>query len=631
MRKAWKNCKEDERQQVRIALASAMFGAKSTSRGARFAALSRSCQLRRESHHVRMRPIDQGERIMIMNIAIYARVSSEKQAKEGTIESQLEALREYAKANKLTISHECIDDGVTGTTLNRPGLDYLKDLIAEDLIQGILILSPDRLSREQTHQILLMDEFKKQDIQVIFTTQQFEDNAEGNLMLQVQAAVSEYERKKILERTKRGRKHAVKNGQMLGSMAAYGYRFMPKGDGKPARWEVEPREIEIVRLIFDLYVNKRMKGTQIARYLESEEFQTRSGTTKWWCSVVYRILKSEAYLGNAYMYKNSYVEPIKTPKSKKYRKVKNSALKPRPREDWIGIPVTPTIEKSLWDAAQVLLKQNAHSARRHNNKNQYLVRGLVVCGLCGCMASGYVSNKSSFYSCGARRNKNIHSKPHDELIQVHHKPFDAKVWQGVTELMQPENIMAQLEKRLERRHSARPSIASTDAKTEKDLEKLNIQEERVIDAYRGGIIDLEQLKIQKEKLATKRKVLEAKQKAIPSHTESVGQPEITLDMLGDMSARFQRAMAKADFETREKLVNLLVNSVTLYTNKAVVKGNIPVIRGDVLNPSNLASSFFLLSSRVHARPRASISKERGRDANRWAADAEKPNRTNCLM
>ena len=134
-------------------------------------------------------------------------------------------------------------------------------MIAEGLIQGVLILSPDRLSRKQTHQILLMDEFKKQDIQVIFTNQQFEDNAEGNLMLQIQAAVSEYERAKILDRTRRGRKYAVKNGQMFGSMAPYGYRFVPKADGKPAHWEVEPREAEIVRLVFDLYVNKRMKGT----------------------------------------------------------------------------------------------------------------------------------------------------------------------------------------------------------------------------------------------------------------------------------------------------------------------------------------------------------------------------------
>jgi len=529
-----------------------------------------------------------------MNIALYARVSSEKQAKEGTIDSQVEALREYAKANNLTISHECLDDGVTGTTLVRPGLDRLRDLIAEDLIQGILILSPDRLSRKQTHQILLMDEFKKQNIQVIFTSQQFEDNAEGNLMLQIQAAVSEYERAKILDRTRRGRKYAVKNGQMLGSMAPYGYRFIPKGNGKPARWEIEPSEIEIVRLVFDLYVNRHMKGTQIANYLKNEGFQTRSGTTKWWCSVVYRILKSEAYIGNAYMYKNSYVEPLKTPKSKKYRKVKNSAQKPRPRDEWISIPVTPSIDQNLWNGAQALLKKNAHSARRNNNKNEYLLRGLVVCGLCGCMAPGYVSNQKTYYSCGAKRNKNIHSKPHAENIAVQHKPFDAKIWQGLTELLQdPENLKAQLEKRLDRKNTSHLPATNADTKTDKDLEKLDVQEKRILDAYRESIIDLDELKSQKEKIAAKRKTLEAKKKATPSHRESVGHAEITLDMLGDVSARFQRAMGKADFANREKLVNLLVNSVTLYTNKANVKGNIPVIRGDVLNLSNVASSFLL--------------------------------------
>ena len=170
-----------------------------------------------------------------MNIAIYARVSSEKQAKDGTIESQLEALRDFAKANNLIISHECIDDGVTGSTLTRPGLDYLRDLIADGLIQGVLIYCPDRLARNQAHQILLMEEFKKQNIQVIFTSQQFEDTPEGNFMLQIQGAVSELERAKILDRTRRGRKYAVKNGQMLGSMSPYGYRFMPKGEGKHAR------------------------------------------------------------------------------------------------------------------------------------------------------------------------------------------------------------------------------------------------------------------------------------------------------------------------------------------------------------------------------------------------------------
>ena len=83
-----------------------------------------------------------------MNIAIYARVSSDTQAKEGTIESQIEALREYAKTHELNIIHECIDNGYSGTTLVRPGLDQLRDLVQAGSVEGVLILSPDRLSRK---------------------------------------------------------------------------------------------------------------------------------------------------------------------------------------------------------------------------------------------------------------------------------------------------------------------------------------------------------------------------------------------------------------------------------------------------------------------------------------------------
>lgn len=105
-----------------------------------------------------------------MKIAIYARVSSETQAKEGTIDSQIEALREYAKTHELTIMRECLDDGYTGTELIRPGLDHLRDLAQEGQIEAVLILSPDRLSRKQAHLLILLDEFKKRNVQVLFTT-----------------------------------------------------------------------------------------------------------------------------------------------------------------------------------------------------------------------------------------------------------------------------------------------------------------------------------------------------------------------------------------------------------------------------------------------------------------------------
>jgi len=527
-----------------------------------------------------------------MKIAIYARVSSETQAKEGTINSQIEALRKYAKTNNLEIAFECIDNGHTGTELIRPGLDHLRDLAQEGQIEAILILSPDRLSRKQAHLLILLEEFKKRNVQILFTSQSYSDSPEDNLMLQIQGAIAEYERIKILDRMRRGIVHSVKNGQIIGNNPPYGYGYVPKSKTGKARWEVKPDEAKIVRYIYHLYIDEGMKGTQIATHLNDESVPCRG--SKWWSSQIYTILKSETYAGTAYIFKHLVTEQRKNPKRNLYSKKTKSYQALRSREEWIGVPVSPIVDRQRWNKAQEILKRNTYTSRRNNNKHNYLLRGLVVCGLCGSMASGYVSNKSTYYSCGSKRNKNITSKPHSDIIQVKHVPFDEKVWNGLTELLsEPENLKAQLDKRIRVKRSKLPTSLST-TELDKELYQLEAQEKRILDAYREEVISLDELRMQKEKIASRQRVLEDKKKVALSHTESLGQPKITMDMLGDVSARFQRAMAKADFAQREKLVNFLVNSITLYSNKAIVQGNIPVSKFDVLNPKHEGSRFCYL-------------------------------------
>lgn len=266
-----------------------------------------------------------------MKIAIYARVSSETQAKGGTIDSQIEALKDYAKTRNLTIAYECFDDGYSGSTLDRPGLDQLRDMAQIGGIEGVLILAPDRLSRNQANQIILMDEFKKRDIKVIFTNQQFDDTPEGNFMLQIQGAVSELERAKIADRMRRGTVHAIKNGQINGSNPPYGYRYIPKTKDRVGHWEINPDEEKIVRYIYNLYVNEKLKGTAITDRLNDEAVPCRS--SKWWSDQIYSVLKSEVYIGMAYMFRRRAIEPNRSPKTKAYRKRKNTSRNKRPREE----------------------------------------------------------------------------------------------------------------------------------------------------------------------------------------------------------------------------------------------------------------------------------------------------------
>jgi site-specific DNA recombinase len=466
-------------------------------------------------------------------------------------------------------------------------LDHLRDLAQEGLIEGILLLSPDRLARKQAHQIILMEEFQKRNIQVFFTTQTLGDSAEDRLMLQIQGSISEYERAKIYDRTRRGTKHSVKKGQVLGTNTPFGYRFVRKTDKTLAHWEVDPQEADIVRRVYNLYLKDGLKGSTIAKRLEAEGIPSRSSYKKWWPSLIYSILKNKTYIGIAQMYKTRCVEPKKSAKINQYRHNKKSSKEDRPEEDWIAISVPSIIDIPTWEAAQERLKVNGLHSKRNNLKNEYLLRGLVLCGLCGSMAPGAVSNKNTYYSCGAKRNRNLTTKPHDEIISIQRPMLDKNVWDGlVTLLDDPENLRVQLQAKLERKNIYPASIQQTDSKIEKDLEKLDVQKKRIIDAYREAVITLDELKEQKSKIANDRRILEAKKKAFLGQQESLRQPEFTMTMLGDVSARYRRVMANADFATREKLVNLLVNSVTLYSHKAVVKGNIPVITTDALIPSH---------------------------------------------
>ncbi len=105
-----------------------------------------------------------------MKVALYARVSSRRQERQGTIASQLDALRSYAKEHKYKVADDyvCCDDGYSGTLLARPQLDRLRDGAQASAFDAILVLSPDRLSRKYAYLILILEEFERFGIPVIF-------------------------------------------------------------------------------------------------------------------------------------------------------------------------------------------------------------------------------------------------------------------------------------------------------------------------------------------------------------------------------------------------------------------------------------------------------------------------------
>jgi site-specific DNA recombinase len=148
--------------------------------------------------------------------AIYARVSSDQQAQHGTIESQLASVQEFAATQGVRIDPDLIfaDNGISGTTLARPKLDALRDKAAAGEIEQILILNPDRLARKYTHQLMLVEEFKKLGVAITFVNRQIATSPEDQLLLQMQGVIAEYDREKIIERHRRGKLHKAQQGKV---------------------------------------------------------------------------------------------------------------------------------------------------------------------------------------------------------------------------------------------------------------------------------------------------------------------------------------------------------------------------------------------------------------------------------
>ncbi len=224
-------------------------------------------------------------------MAIYARVSTEQQAETHTIASQVAALRERVAADGLAGSAalEFLDEGSSGATLVRPALERLRDVVAAGSVDRLYVHSPDRLARKYAYQVLLVDEFRRAGVEVIFLNRALGQSPEDDLLLQVQGMIAEYERAKIIERHRRGKRHAARAGGVhVLSGAPYGYRYVSKyAGGGQARYDIIPEEARVVRHVFDWIARDRLTIGEVCRRLTQAGEVTRTGKTAWDRSVLW--------------------------------------------------------------------------------------------------------------------------------------------------------------------------------------------------------------------------------------------------------------------------------------------------------------------------------------------------------
>src|SRR5213595_3044892 len=205
-----------------------------------------------------------------MRVAVYARVSTARQAQAQTIEQQLDRLRAAVAGRGWTLDerHVYRDDGYSGASLGRPGLDRLRDHAALDDLDVVLVTAPDRLASNYVHQVLLIDELAGRGCRVEFLDRPMSTDPHDQLLLQIRGAVAEYERTLIAERMRRGRLARLRAGTLLPwTTAPFGYRLDPDRPRDAAAVRVEPAEAALAAQLFDWYLEPQATLYQLVKRL----------------------------------------------------------------------------------------------------------------------------------------------------------------------------------------------------------------------------------------------------------------------------------------------------------------------------------------------------------------------------
>jgi site-specific DNA recombinase len=499
--------------------------------------------------------------------AIYARVSSDQQAKDGTIASQLAALKQRVADEGQTLEEEfCfLDEGCSGSTLIRPGLERLRDAAAAGILDRVYVHSPDRLARNYAYQVLLVDELRRRGVELVFLNQPLGTTPEENLLLQVQGVISEYERAKIMERSRRGKRHAARRGSLsvLGG-APYGYRYLPASAGGEAAWEIVAEEAQVVRRIFQWVGRDGLSIGAVARRLMQAQIASPAGKKRWGRSTVAGILKNSAYRGQA-IYGKTRVGP---------RRVLLRPLRGRgeiPRrvrgvyrtspEEQEPITVPPLVGEELFAAVAEQLAQNRRRCRGREHDGRFLLRGLTVCQTCGSAYVGTQRGKNRYYRCtGTDAFRTGERLCQNRMVRC--ELLDEAVWHDIRELLvHPQRLREEYQRRW-----ASPEAAPLQTH-QAEINKLRRAIGRLIDVYEEGGLEKPEFMTRVERARDRLRRLEtelARQQQLSAQREQMTQ---VIGQWEDFAHQVQTGLASADFAQRREITRSLVKQIEIGPHK----------------------------------------------------------------
>jgi site-specific DNA recombinase len=511
-----------------------------------------------------------------LQVVIYARVSSDPQAEAHTIASQLAALRTRVASEgyRLAPEQEFLAEGYSGATLVRPGLERRRDLVAAGGVDRLYVHSPARLARKYAYQVLRVDELQRAGVEVVFLHRELGRTPEDELLLPVQGLVAEDERAKILERSRRGKRHAAHVGSVsVLSAAPSGYRYVStQQGGGQARFESQVEEARVVRQIFEWVGRGRLTRGEVGRRLYRAGERTRTGKTVWDRGTVWGMLKNPASRGMAACGKTR-VGPLRP----RLRAQRGRQLQPRrayahyagPAEEWIGVPVPALIAPALFGAVQERLRANQRSARQRQRGARYLLQGLVLCARCGYayygkpVSTGAAKGRwraYAYYRCLGTDAYRFGGQRVCDNPQVRTDRLAAAVWHEVPRLLaHPHHLEQEYRRRLAppAKHGQGDGLAILQAQ----VGKLRQGIARLIDSHAEGLLEKSDFEPRITRLKQRLVHLEAQGQQRADEASLQADLRLIIGRLEEFAAQVNTGLEQADWRTHRERLRTLVKRV----------------------------------------------------------------------
>jgi site-specific DNA recombinase len=473
-----------------------------------------------------------------MRAAIYVRVSTDEQARHGfSLAEQREACRARATALGASTVTVFADEGLSGTTLDRPGLTQLREAVQAGEIDTIIVRDPDRLSRKLAHQLLLTEDFEKAGVRLEFLDFTWQDTPEGRLFYSIRGAIAEFEREKIRDRMVRGKTQKARQGGVPMGFYAYGYTH----DTETGQVKIKESEAEVVRKIFSLFISKDMGINGVARWLNEEGMPTKKGRPQWHRQVVRQILQNPVYIGE-WHYKD------------------------------LIISVPSIINKEIWDKAQEKLRE-ARRLWAGKPQNQYLLSGIITCSDCGNTMTGVCTkwwgNIVKRYTC--RKNyqgaKNSGCHPSKSVPTA---PIENAVWKQVCSWLQdPDAIIEEVMQLSQNGNTLKKELEQVQRHL-KDVEK---GRETVIEAISSGLVELDtKIKNKLGQLKRRKEKLELREKELITTLQINQGATARAKELREIAKELLARLDNLEFDEKKALVRALVSQV-IVSGRGIQGGN----------------------------------------------------------